>query len=406
MVGAEPDQLLGLRPGDRDADRARCRRPGPRGVLRRRCARARDDHRVGARCPARLPQFGRRHRDRIDFAAVDGGTRVTVVQSLVRDDGKAFYFWPRVIRWIPAWVARRSTAPRTPRELDRLTIALSYDDPSAAARWLHTVFGLDSWDAIPAEGDNPSWIELNVGSAAVLLVKRTDPRPTTTDHNIWVYVDDLDAHFAHAQAGGAKILTEIHHYGYTSYEAEDLEGPLDLRPSPAHDGVTEHALTGGRITHGVVRVGDTVRRPASARSAFTRDLLQLLDRRGFDAAPRYLGRDDESRDILTYLDGWVPAKFQRWADDQVAAVGVLLRAFHDATHGTSLAAHHDVVCHHDPGPTNVVFRDGVPAALIDFDTAEPGSRLEDIGYAAWTWCIASKYDDADRQAAVGCRWGR
>ena len=101
---------------------------------------------------------------------------------------------------------------------------MSYDDPPAAARWLHTVFGLDSWDAIPAEGENPSWIELNVGSAAVLLVKRTDPRPTTTDHNIWVYVDDLDAHFAQAQAGGAKILTEIHHYGYTSYEAEDLEG--------------------------------------------------------------------------------------------------------------------------------------------------------------------------------------
>jgi aminoglycoside phosphotransferase (APT) family kinase protein len=48
------------------------------------------------------------------------------------------------------------------------------------------------------------------------------------------------------------------------------------------------------------------------------------------------------------------------------------------------------VCHHDPGPTNFVFRDGVPAALIDFDTAEPGDVLEDIGYAAWTWCIASK----------------
>ncbi|MGY4769915.1 aminoglycoside phosphotransferase family protein (plasmid) [Kribbella sp. CWNU-51] len=160
----------------------------------------------------------------------------------------------------------------------------------------------------------------------------------------------------------------------------------------------EHPLTGGRITQGVVRVGDTVRRPTSKKSAFTRDVLQLLHRRGFEAAPRYLGRDDESRDILTYLDGWVPAKFQRWADNQVAAVGVLLRAFHDATHGTPLAAHHDVVCHHDPSPTNVVFRDDIPAALIDFDTAEPGSRLEDIGYAAWTWCIASKYDDADRQA--------
>jgi aminoglycoside phosphotransferase (APT) family kinase protein len=158
-------------------------------------------------------------------------------------------------------------------------------------------------------------------------------------------------------------------------------------------------LTGGRITKGVVRLGDTVRRPASPKSAFAADLLRVLEDRGFDAAPHYLGQDDEGRDILTYLDGWVPAKFQRWTDEQVAAVGRLLRAFHDATRGSRLAGHHDVVCHHDPGPTNFVFRDGVPAALIDFDTAEPGSRLEDIGYAAWTWCVSSKADAVDSQAA-------
>jgi uncharacterized glyoxalase superfamily protein PhnB len=40
----------------------------------------------------------------------------------------------------------------------------------------------------------------------------------------WVYVDDLDAHFAHARAGGATIVKEIHQQGYRAYEAEDLEG--------------------------------------------------------------------------------------------------------------------------------------------------------------------------------------
>lgn len=166
---------------------------------------------------------------------------------------------------------------------------------------------------------------------------------------------------------------------------------MDLHPSAS---VT--ALTGGRITKGVVRIGDTVRRPTSSRSA---ELLQLLERRGFTQAPRYLGQDDEGRDVLTYLHGWVPASFQRWTDDQIAALGVVLRRFHDATRGSELAGHHPVVCHHDPSPTNLVFRNDLPTALIDFDTAEPGSPLEDIGYAAWTWCIASKYDDADRQAA-------
>jgi uncharacterized glyoxalase superfamily protein PhnB len=43
-------------------------------------------------------------------------------------------------------------------------------------------------------------------------------------HEPWAYVDDLDAHFAHAKAGGAKILSEIHEHGYRAYGAEDLEG--------------------------------------------------------------------------------------------------------------------------------------------------------------------------------------
>ncbi|WP_197038666.1 hypothetical protein [Herbidospora cretacea] len=38
-------------------------------------------------------------------------------------------------------------------------------------------------------------------------------------------------------------------------------------------------------------------------------------------------------------------------------------------------------------------------AWIDFDTAAPGSPLEDVGYAAWTWCIASKQTQpVERQA--------
>ncbi|TDW15108.1 phosphotransferase [Kribbella kalugense] len=159
--------------------------------------------------------------------------------------------------------------------------------------------------------------------------------------------------------------------------------------------MTELPLNGGRLTPGVVRIKNTVRRPSSP---FTADLLHLLAERGFTAAPKYLGQDDSGRDILTYIDGWVPARFQRWSDDQIAAAGALLRAFHDATRGSHLAASHPVVCHHDPGPNNFVFQDDVPTALIDFDLAAPGDPLEDLGYAAWTWCIASKYADPTRQA--------
>ena len=159
---------------------------------------------------------------RIDFEPVGSGTRVTVEQTLNQGGKNAFYFWPNVIHWFPNWVARRDSAPGEPRELDRLSIALYYEDPAAAARWLHTVFGLDSWDKIPDEGEQPDWLELHVGRRAILLFKGEVAEKQ--DHGIWVYVDDLDAHFARSSAYGAKIVSEIRQHGYRKYEVDDLGG--------------------------------------------------------------------------------------------------------------------------------------------------------------------------------------
>lgn len=168
-------------------------------------------------------------------------------------------------------------------------------------------------------------------------------------------------------------------------------------------------LSGGRITAGVVRVGRTVRRPATASSSFVAELLGDLERQGFTGAPRHRGFDTAGREILSYLPGRVPARFQRWTDPQVAAAGSLLRSFHDATRGSRLAGRHPVVCHHDPGPNNTVFADGIPAAFVDFDTASR-SRLIDaaldrqIRNARW-WhshlagpfpCVADDHEIAGR----------
>ncbi|MEV6946854.1 aminoglycoside phosphotransferase family protein [Streptomyces sp. NPDC051172] len=123
-------------------------------------------------------------------------------------------------------------------------------------------------------------------------------------------------------------------------------------------------------------------------------LLTHLERYGFTGAPRYLGTDEKGRDMLSYLSGWVPSRFRRWTDLQVSAAGTLLRKLHEATRGSDLAGTAPVVCHHDPGPNNVVFgfHDDLPTAFIDFDTAAPGDPLEDLGYLAWTWCVSSRSD--------------
>jgi aminoglycoside phosphotransferase (APT) family kinase protein len=51
-----------------------------------------------------------------------------------------------------------------------------------------------------------------------------------------------------------------------------------------------------------------------------------------------------------------------------------------------------VICHHDSGPNNTVFRDEMPVAFIDFEFAAAGDPREDLAYMACSWCISSKPD--------------
>jgi Ser/Thr protein kinase RdoA (MazF antagonist) len=63
-----------------------------------------------------------------------------------------------------------------------------------------------------------------------------------------------------------------------------------------------------------------------------------------------------------------------FTDEQVAAVMRLLRRYHDTFAD-------DVICHGDFGPWNIVWRDGQPAALIDFDNVARGDAADDVAYA-------------------------
>jgi Ser/Thr protein kinase RdoA (MazF antagonist) len=149
----------------------------------------------------------------------------------------------------------------------------------------------------------------------------------------------------------------------------------------------EIQLRGGATNERVVRVGNTVRRPPRHATQLMRDVLVHLERVGFDAAPRWLGFDEQGRDVLSWIEGDTltersrmhpyigdpPVRFA-FSDEQVGAVMRLLRRYHD-TFGD------DVICHGDFGPWNIVWRDELPIAIIDFDGVYRGEAADDVAYA-------------------------
>ena len=180
----------------------------------------------------------------------------------------------------------------------------------------------------------------------------------------------------------------------------------------------EIPLAGGDVTEGVVRVGDTVRRPVGPHSPLVHALLEHLESAGFEGAPRFLGIDGSGREVLSYIDGEVAGRPRPpWIADEtrLASVGRLVRAYDDAA--ASFASPPDalpdtlpddppgippapayppeLIGHVDITPENVVFRDGRAHALIDFDLAKPATRADEMLNAMLWWAPLSDPRDVD-----------
>ena len=184
--------------------------------------------------------------------------------------------------------------------------------------------------------------------------------------------------------------------------------------------MAEQQLDGGIANAGqVVRVGPHVLRPSSPHSGSIHAFLRAVRHAGFEGASSPVGIDEDGRERLVFIDGEVPvAPYPDWSqsDTALASIARLLRGLHDAACGfdpqgltwdDSLAdpVGGTLVCHNDVCPENVVFRDGIAVALLDFEFAAPGRPVYDLAHLARLEAAVRRSADAGDPNAVAM-WNR
>jgi uncharacterized glyoxalase superfamily protein PhnB len=110
---------------------------------------------------------------------------------------------------------------------------LVYERPDEAHDFLVDVFGLQP-GGIDRDADGRAvHAEVSAGDLTIWLHRHAPEHGLTTPRALdlvssalMVFVDDVDAHYERAVAGGAEITEEIQDafFGYRRYQARDLDG--------------------------------------------------------------------------------------------------------------------------------------------------------------------------------------
>lgn len=176
--------------------------------------------------------------------------------------------------------------------------------------------------------------------------------------------------------------------------------------------------TASGSVNSVQRVGNTVIRPAGDWSLSVRDLLNYLERKGFDYSPRAIALDpSRNKEVLSYIEGDVAMR--PWpacllAESGIIAVAQVLVRYHqlvadyvpkpDSLWRTPEVQWQSgqIVRHGDLGPWNMVWKSGKLAGFIDWDFAEPGYPIEDLAQVAWD-CVPLYPPEKSIQAGINSR---
>ncbi len=151
----------------------------------------------------------------------------------------------------------------------------------------------------------------------------------------------------------------------------------------------------GNETHPIVKIGNKVHRPTEFWQPAVHDLLKYLESTGYPYAPKVYGFDKQGREILEYVEG--DSGKEGWeqitSDAGLRKYAKFLRTYHDAVadykpsdelewaNGATGLKPGQIICHGDFGPWNIVWKNGDPIGLIDWDLVHPNTPEYDILYA-------------------------
>lgn len=176
---------------------------------------------------------------------------------------------------------------------------------------------------------------------------------------------------------------------------------------------SEIPLSGGNTNLGVVRIEDTVHRAVGKFSPTVHRFLKFLASQKFAGAPTFLGIDEIGREILSYMPGHCEVDEYQWlSDSYVISSATLLRNFHQCSskfiptatdswaYSYPDASMHQVICHNDFAPYNLINNGHEFVSIIDFDLIGPGPRLRDVAYCAFWIAPLSQNDKSMREHAL------
>jgi uncharacterized glyoxalase superfamily protein PhnB len=124
-----------------------------------------------------------------------------------------------------------SRAAKPPQGWPRIAPVLCYEDSKAAVAWLERAFGFAVREKVTGVDGQVLHAEL-VLEDGVIMVGHVSSSPRWGSPRslgkgtqfLYVFVADLDAHYARAKSAGATIVTELEtSYGQRRYRALDLE---------------------------------------------------------------------------------------------------------------------------------------------------------------------------------------